>query len=151
VSCLRTLRAYIARVKWFPLSSSSLIIEEPGVWAAEFGAATAWPDVTKTVARLAARELCQTLDHAKEAGRAYLVMSGSDRRQRRTLADRWQLGRMPRPKSRRSWVAPNTPAVAAKGRNLSEFSHELTGRYRTTASRPGIRQDADLPVRILAH
>jgi hypothetical protein len=36
--------------------SSSLIMDEPGVWAAEFGvgAATARPYVTKTVALLAA-------------------------------------------------------------------------------------------------
>ena len=131
-------------------------MEKPGVWAAEFGvgAATAWPYVTKTVALLAARaprELRQALDQTKEAGHAYLVMSGSDRRQRRTLAERRQLGRMPRPKSRRSWVAPNTAAVAAKGRNLSQLSHGLTGRYRTTASRPDTRQDADLPVRMPAH
>ena len=78
-------------------------LEESGVWAAEFGAGAelAWPYVTKTVALLAARasqELCQALDQAEEAGHAYLVMSGSGRRQRRTLADRRQLGRMPRPK-----------------------------------------------------
>jgi hypothetical protein len=40
---------------------------------------------------------------------------------------------------------------AAKGRSFSQISHGLTGRYRTMASPPDTRQDADLPVRIPPH
>ena len=123
-------------------------LEEPGVWAAEFGvgAATAWPYVTKTVALLAARasrELCQALDQAKEAGHAYLVMSCSGRRQRRTLADRRQLGRMPRPKADGRGSRP-TPLRPPPRVGTSQFSHGLTGRYWTMASMPDCGQDADL-------
>jgi hypothetical protein len=38
----------------------------------------------------------------------------------------------------------NTAAVGAKCRNLSQLSHELTGRYETVAHLPDNRQDADL-------
>jgi hypothetical protein len=42
-------------------------------------------------------------------------------------------------------------ACRHQGRSLSQFSHGLTGRYRTMASPPDTRQDADLPIRIPAH
>jgi hypothetical protein len=42
-------------------------------------------------------------------------------------------------------------AVAAKGGNLSQFSHGLTGLYGTMASMPDTRQDIDLRIRIPAH
>jgi hypothetical protein len=38
----------------------------------------------------------------------------------------------------------NTAALAAKGRDLSQFSHGLTGQYGTVASIPDTQQDADL-------
>ena len=38
----------------------------------------------------------------------------------------------------------NNAAVAAKGRDLSQFSHGLTGQHGTTASSPDTQQDADL-------
>ena len=37
------------------------------------------------------------------------------------------------------------------GRDLSQISHGLTGRYGTMASMSGHRQDADVLVRIPAH
>ncbi len=39
----------------------------------------------------------------------------------------------------------------AKGRNLSQLSHGLVGRYGTMASMSDLRQDADLRIRILMH
>jgi anti-sigma B factor antagonist len=48
-------------------------------------------------------------------------------------------------------VAARAAAVAVKGRSLSQFSHGLTGRYRTMASMPDTGRDADLRIRIPAH
>ena len=48
-------------------------------------------------------------------------------------------------------VAASAAAVAAKGRSLSQFSHGLTGPYRTMASMPDTGRDADLRIRIPAH
>ena len=45
----------------------------------------------------------------------------------------------------------DTTAGAAKGWDLSQISHRLTGRYGTMASMPDTRQDADLRIRIPAH
>jgi hypothetical protein len=48
-------------------------------------------------------------------------------------------------------VAARAAAVAVKGGSLSQFSHGLTGRYRTMASMPDTGRDADLRIRIPAH
>ena len=45
----------------------------------------------------------------------------------------------------------STAAVAAKGRDLSQLSHELTGRCRTVASIPDTQHDADLRFWIVGH
>jgi hypothetical protein len=45
----------------------------------------------------------------------------------------------------------DTVADAAMGRDLSQISHELTGRHRTIASVPDTEQDADVRIRIPAH
>jgi hypothetical protein len=45
----------------------------------------------------------------------------------------------------------DTAAGAAMDRNLSQISHELTGRHRTMASMPDIEQDPDMRIRILAY
>ena len=45
----------------------------------------------------------------------------------------------------------NTAAVAAKGRDLSQFSHGLNGQYWTVASIPDTQQDADLRFWIAEH
>jgi len=49
--------------------------------------------------------------------------------------------------------SPGVPAMPlpSKDRNLSQLSHELTGRYGTRASVRDIQQDADLRIRILTH
>src|SRR6476661_3617206 len=48
-----------------------------------------------------------------------------------------------RPESRRA----DTATGAAMGRDLSQISHGLTGRYGTMASMPDIGQDADVLIR----
>ena len=53
------------------------------------------------------------------------------------------------PEKRKVEGRADTAAVAAKGRNLSQLSHGLTGRYGTMASMPDTRQDADLRIRTL--
>jgi hypothetical protein len=45
----------------------------------------------------------------------------------------------------------DTVAVVDNGRNVSQLSHGLTGRYGTMASMPDTRQNADLRIRIPAH
>jgi len=42
-------------------------------------------------------------------------------------------------------------AGRCKDESLSQFSHELTGRYGTMTHRPDTRQDADLRIRIPTH
>jgi len=46
-----------------------------------------------------------------------------------------------------SWIYRSQPKVL----HLSQLSHGLTGRDRTTASMPDTRQDAELRIRIEAH
>ena len=46
-----------------------------------------------------------------------------------------------------SWIYRSQPKV----RRLSQLSHGLTGRDRTMATMPDIRQDTDLRIRIEAH
>ena len=88
---------------------------EPGVYplcpAARFGVGTAiawryaprprhcWPPEPPGSWR-------QALDQAKKAGHTWLVMSGSDRGQRRTLARSTATWAHTTPESRRSWVTP---------------------------------------------
>jgi hypothetical protein len=55
------------------------------------------------------------------------------------------------PEKRKVEGRADTAAVAAKGGNLSQLSHGLTGRYRNMASMPDARQDAELRIRIPAH
>jgi hypothetical protein len=83
------------------------------------------------------------------------IPANNDNRQRsvtahntRRSAATWEYAR---PEKRTVEGRASTGAVAAKGRSLSQFSHGLTGRCGTTASMPDARQDADLPVRILAY
>jgi hypothetical protein len=45
----------------------------------------------------------------------------------------------------------NSDAVAPKGRDLSQFSHGLTGQSGTMTYVPDTRHDADLRIRILTH
>jgi hypothetical protein len=45
----------------------------------------------------------------------------------------------------------NTAAVAAKGTDLSQFSHGPTGQYGTVACIPDTQQDADLRFWIAGH
>ena len=45
----------------------------------------------------------------------------------------------------------DTAAGAAMDRNLSQISHELTGRHRTMASMPDSEEDPDMRIRIPAY
>ena len=56
-----------------------------------------------------------------------------------------------RPEKQTVEGAADAAVVVGKDGNLSWLSHELTGRYRTTASVLDTRQDADLRIRIPTH
>ena len=55
------------------------------------------------------------------------------------------------PEKRKVERRANTAAIASNSRDLSQFSHELTGRYWTMASMRDTRQDADLRIRTPEH
>ena len=63
----------------------------------------------------------------------------------------WPAGWTCPPRKQKIESRVSTAAVAAKGGDLSQFSHELTGQYRTVASTPDTRQDADLRFWIARH
>ena len=56
-----------------------------------------------------------------------------------------------RPRVRQEPARTGRGPSPARCGNLSQFSHKLTGRYRTTASMSARWQDADLRIRIPAH